>query len=106
MNMSISGIKTWFGSLFIKRGGINPERDWKFIFIIALVAFCGTVAFDGYIFWQVQKGSLFNTQATATQNDKIVNEKALDIILEYYTARKMQFDVLRKQGVVIVDPSR
>ncbi len=84
----------------------NPERDWKIIFVIAVLFFVAQVAFNGYIFWSVKEGNIFNSQTKIEDHIPEILVKQLEKNISFFESKKIRFDQIKQDGLKTVDPAR
>lgn len=83
----------------------DPNRDWKiivisFAFLVLLIA-CA----DSYMYFRVYKGDIFTVQDTTDTSLTVVDQKSLTDVTATFETKAKDFETLKGQKPVNVDPS-
>ena len=87
-----------------KSGSFNPEKDWKIIFLLAVAFFIVSIIFNGYIFWSVKEGKIFNSQVKIGERIPAILNDRLNKSIEFFEVKKARFEDLRKNRPQTFDP--
>jgi len=98
-------IKNKIHDLFQKKQNFDPQQDWKIIFLISTLLFFGALISHGYFFFKVNKGDLFKVEVEMVDKNPKVNEKELNMTLEYFNKKKARFEEIQKNGLGSFDPA-
>ena len=83
----------------------NPYRDWMIIFVVSALLLIVTFALNLYVFFGIQKGTLFSESEEAIALVKNVSTQKLDKALQLILSREKIFEELKTKKTVISDPS-
>jgi hypothetical protein len=70
---------------------LNPERDWKILFFIAVMINVLIIAFHAFIFYNVTQGNLLRLTNNAIAPDvAVIDRDALTEKLEYFRKKEAE----------------
>jgi hypothetical protein len=89
----------------IKMIGTDPYIDWRVIVIVSLCGVCITAAFSVYVYREINRESFFVVLPEDKGKIDTIDRDAMKNIIDYYEARKVMFEDIKKHSVQLPDPS-
>lgn len=89
----------------LRRGGVNPDRDWKYSFSIFLVLLISILAIAGYYLWEIKQGTFFNGEESVLEQRSLLDTEKLSRVLNMFDERAEMLDDLRVNPPEVIDPS-
>ncbi len=83
----------------------NPYRDWLIVIATSFIVLLIFIFLSVYIFNMIDNNGSSDTNIQGTSNSKALDRKALQNTVNDFSARKLNFDELRKNLVHFDDPS-
>lgn len=88
-----------------KRGEINPDRDWKMLFMTFLVFLLFILLIAGFNLWKINQGEFFNAGSEIGAPQDPVNKEELRTVLDRFEQKAERFGEYRTNPPETADPS-
>ncbi|HZS43187.1 MAG TPA: hypothetical protein VFA52_03150 [Candidatus Paceibacterota bacterium] len=91
-----------------KRGpriGADPYGDWQKTIIIFVVLSILILIWSGYLFWQINRGNIFEASPAQTAGADQSTISKLKQTISTYDAREKHFEDLRQASPSAADPA-
>ncbi len=80
--------------------------DWKWLFFLFIVLTCIGLVWSGYLYWGVESGDAFFSDATATSTNSILPLKDMKVVEDRYDSKARAFGVYSvTASSTVIDPS-
>lgn len=105
--ISLGKLKEFFGGRqrVSEAVEINPGRDWKAILVFILVAGMTIIAFSAYLYWKINSGGFLATFVKDELPIETIDRGELKKVIEIYESKKTEFQILKNEKPVAIDPS-
>ncbi|MEK7157705.1 MAG: hypothetical protein AAB688_01360 [Patescibacteria group bacterium] len=84
---------------------INPSRDWKIILAFIVVIGVAMSGFSSYLYWRINSGGFFITSIKNDLPIETIDRNELKKVIQHYKLKGNQFQILKGEKPVGVDPS-
>jgi hypothetical protein len=88
----------------VKKGNINPNIYWMWIFSLGFFLTLVSCAFGFYLFTKVEKDQA-NPNAGRTPSGRIISKEKINKTLEYFSQRVQTSNNILNSSGGVVDPS-
>lgn len=83
---------------------LSPFRNWRNVVIFFFAGVAASVAFNGYLFLNVNEGDFFGKTESKVEPLRFNTEKLM-AVLEAFKQKEAVFEELKKNASPVVDPS-
>ena len=77
----------------------NPERDWLLILLYSSIACLAIAILDGYIFYKINRGELFNSIPTVASTVPTLNRTLLKQEIDFYKNQSTAASAITAQSI-------
>lgn len=84
---------------------INPNRDWKAILVFIFVAGIAIIVFSVSLYWKINSDGLLATSIKDDLPIETIDRGELKKVIEIYESKKKEFQILKNEKPVAIDPS-
>ncbi|MDZ7726502.1 MAG: hypothetical protein U5L75_02900 [Candidatus Campbellbacteria bacterium] len=74
----------------LKRQGINPERDWKIIFVLFIFLNICLLGFHGFLFYRISEGGFFEIPEADSEITESIDMELLESTLKDFSEREAE----------------
>lgn len=88
-----------------KKNLCNPYRDWAMVFFMSIIGFVAVLSFGVFLFFSISDGSYYHVDSISAEKKKPFDENRLIKRLEAIENKKINFEKVLKEEIIISDPS-
>ena len=85
--------------------GLNPEADWKIIFISTSILVVLAILLSVFMFIKIDNGEIFLVKRPAEEGEKTLDISLLRETVSYYQNKALEFERIKSLKIPAVDPS-